>query len=91
MSTCEDLPITIPVILALYIMIAVVQAFNSSLAVGSSFYPLFSPIVMPARLAFGPSVWEVVLFLSILIGTSLFFVWLAGRIYRGASFPPLSF
>ncbi|HKK74084.1 MAG TPA: ABC transporter permease [Saprospiraceae bacterium] len=76
------LPITIPVILALYIMIAAVQAPNSSLAVGSSFFPLFSPIVMPARLAFGPPVWEVVLSLSILIGTSLFFVWLAGRIYR---------
>ncbi|GAB5553393.1 MAG: ABC transporter permease [Saprospiraceae bacterium] len=76
------LPITIPVILALYIMIAAVQAPNSSLAVGSSMFPLFSPIVMPARLAFGPPVWEVVLSLSILIGTSLFFVWLAGRIYR---------
>lgn len=76
------LPITIPVILALYIMIAAVQAPNSSLAVGSSMFPLFSPIVMPARLAFGPPVWEVVLSLSILIGTSLFFVWLSGRIYR---------
>lgn len=76
------LPITIPVILALYIMIAAVQAPNSSLAVFSSMFPLFSPIVMPARLAFGPPVWEVVLSLSILIGTSLFFVWLAGRIYR---------
>lgn len=76
------LPITIPVILALYIMIAAVQAPNSSLAVFSSMFPLFSPIVMPARLAFGPPVWEVVLSLSILIGTSLFFVWLSGRIYR---------
>lgn len=76
------LPITIPVILALYIMIATVQAPNSSLAVGASFFPLFSPIVMPARLAFGPPVWEVILSISILIGTSLFFVWLAGRIYR---------
>jgi ABC-2 type transport system permease protein len=76
------LPITIPVILALYIMIAAVQAPNSSLAIGSSFFPLFSPIVMPARLAFGPPVWEVVLSMALLIGTSLFFVWLSGRIYR---------
>lgn len=76
------LPITIPVILALYIMIAAVQAPNSSLAVGASFFPLFSPIVMPARLAFGPPVWEVVLSVSLLIGTALFFVWLSGRIYR---------
>ncbi|MEO0339605.1 MAG: ABC transporter permease [Bacteroidota bacterium] len=76
------LPITIPVILALYIMIVAVQAPNSSLAVGSSMFPLFSPIVMPARLAFGPPVWEVVLSMSLLIGTALFFVWLSGRIYR---------
>lgn len=76
------LPITIPVILALYIMIAAVQAPNSSLAVGSSFFPLFSPIVMPARLAFGPPAWEIILSLVLLIGTSLFFVWLSGRIYR---------
>jgi len=76
------LPITIPVILALYIMIVAVQAPNSSLAVGSSLFPLFSPIVMPARLAFNPPVWEVVLSLSLLIGTALFLVWLSGRIYR---------
>jgi ABC-2 type transport system permease protein len=63
-------------------MIAAVQAPNSSLAVWSSMFPLFSPIVMPARLAFNPPVWEVVLSVSILIGTSLFFVWLSGRIYR---------
>ena len=76
------LPITIPVILALYIMIVAVQAPNSSLAVWSSMFPLFSPIVMPARLAFSPPVWEVVLSMSLLIGTALFFVWLSGRIYR---------
>jgi ABC-2 type transport system permease protein len=76
------LPITIPVIIALYIMIVAVQAPNSSLAVGSSLFPLFSPIVMPARLAFHPPVWEVVLSLALLIGTALFLVWLSGRIYR---------
>lgn len=76
------LPIAIPVILALYIMMAAVQAPNSSLSVWSSIFPLFSPIVMPARLAFSPPVWEVVLSISILIGTAIFFVWLSGRIYR---------
>lgn len=76
------LPITIPVILALYIMIVAVQAPNSSLAVGASFFPLFSPIVMPARLAFGPPVWEILVSLALLVGTSLFFVWLSARIYR---------
>lgn len=76
------IPITIPVILAFYIMIVVIQAPNSSLAVWSSIFPLFSPIVMPARLAFGPPIWEVLVSIAVLIGTAIFFVWLSGRIYR---------
>jgi ABC-2 type transport system permease protein len=76
------IPITIPVILAFYIMFVAIQAPNSSLAVGSSLFPLFSPIVMPARLAFGPPTWEVILSMLLLAGTSIFFVWLSGRIYR---------
>lgn len=76
------IPITIPVILAFYIMIVAIQAPNSSLAVWSSIFPLFSPIVMPARLAFSPPVWEVVLSVVLLAATAIFFVWLSGRIYR---------
>jgi len=76
------LPITIPVIIAFYIMIVAIQAPNSSLAVWSSIFPLFSPIVMPARLAFDPPVWEILLSVALLIGTAIFFVWLSGRIYR---------
>ena len=76
------LPITIPVILALYIMIVAVRTPHSSLAVWSSIFPLFSPIVMPARLAFDPPMWQVALSLAVLVGTVLFFVWLSGRIYR---------
>jgi ABC-2 type transport system permease protein len=76
------LPVSIPVILALYIMMVAVQAPHSSLAVWSSIFPLFSPIVMPARLAFDPPVWQILLSIALLIASVLFFVWLAGRIYR---------
>ncbi len=76
------IPITIPVLLAFYIMMVAVQAPNSSLAVWSSIFPLFSPIVMPARLAFGPPVWEIALSMALLAASSVFFVWLSGRIYR---------
>lgn len=76
------LPITIPVILAFYIMMVSVQSPNSSLAVWSSLFPLFSPIVMPARLAFDPPMWEIVLSVVLLIAAAIFFVWLSGRIYR---------
>lgn len=76
------IPITIPVIIAFYIMIVAIQAPNSSLAVWASIFPLFSPIVMPARLAFSPPLWEVLLSMLLLVATAVFFVWLSGRIYR---------
>jgi ABC-2 type transport system permease protein len=76
------IPITIPVIIAFYIMFKAVESPHSSLSVWSSIFPLFSPIVMPARLAFDPVWWQLVLSVVILAATSIFFVWLSGRIYR---------
>lgn len=76
------IPITIPVVLALYIMMVAVKSPNSSLAVWASIFPLFSPIVMPSRLAFSPPVWQIVLSVVVLIATCIFFVWLSARIYR---------
>ena len=76
------IPITIPVAIAFYIMITAVQSPNSTLAVFSSIFPLFSPIVMPARLAFEPPIWQLLVSMVVLIGTCIFFTWIAGRIYR---------
>lgn len=76
------IPITIPVLIAFYIMIVAVRAPESNLAVWSSIFPLFSPIVMPARLAFNPPFWEIALSVTVLAATSIFFVWLSARIYR---------
>ncbi len=76
------LPITLPVIAAIYIMFAAVRSPDSSLAVWSSIFPLFSPIVMPARLPFHPPAWQIALSLTVLIATVIGLVWLAGRIYR---------
>ena len=76
------IPITLPVIMALYIMIVAIRAPHSNLAVWSSIFPLFSPIVMPARLAFNPPLWEIVVSIVVLGLSSIFFVWLSARIYR---------
>ncbi|MBL7815143.1 MAG: ABC transporter permease [Saprospiraceae bacterium] len=76
------LPITIPVIVAIYIMMAAVRSPDSSLAVWSSIFPLFSPIVMPARLPFHPPAWQIALSLTFLVATVIGLVWIAGRIYR---------
>lgn len=74
--------VVIPVILAFYVMMAALQAPNSSLAVGGSIFPLFAPIVMPARLPFSPPGWEVAISLVSVLAFAGFMVWLAGRIYR---------
>src|SRR5699024_3553073 len=76
------LPITIPVLMAFYIMITTLRVPDSSLAVWSSIFPLFSPIVMPARLAFDPPWWQIILSLVLLAGSVILFVWFSGRIYR---------
>ena len=81
-SQTLTIPITIPVILALYIMLAAIQNPNSSLAVWSSIFPLFAPIVMPARLAFEPPLWQIVASLVSVFLFSALMVWMASRIYR---------
>jgi ABC-2 type transport system permease protein len=69
-------------VIAFFIAMSDMDNPNSGIAVFGSMFPLFSPIVMPARLAFDPPLWEVLLSMVILIGSAVFFVWLSGRIYR---------
>ncbi len=74
--------VAIPVIIAFYIGIAVIENPTSSLATWSSMVPLFSPIVMPARIVFEPPISQVIASIVILFLTCIFFVWISGRIYR---------
>ncbi len=77
------LPVTIPIILAFYIVAFVgIRNPDSGLMVFASLFPLFSPIVMPFRMAFSPPAWQIGLSLALVIAAAFFFVWLAGRIYR---------
>jgi ABC-2 type transport system permease protein len=75
-------PVMIPIILAIYIGISAGQAPDSALAVFASYFPLFSPIVMPIRILFDPPWWEILLSIGILALGVVLFVWLSGRIYR---------
>ena len=61
---------------------AILENPNGSLAVFGSMFPLFSPVLMPVRLAFDPPLWQVLVSVLLLLGTAVFFVWLSGRIYR---------
>lgn len=75
-------PISMLLVVGFLLMIAAIRNPNSGLALWSSLVPFFSPILMPARLAFNPPWWEIALSLVLLIAASLFFVWLSARIYR---------
>jgi len=76
------MPVMIPIIVGLMMLQGVITNPNGSMAVIGSMIPLVSPIIMPARLAFDPPMWQVFLSIAILILTCVFFAWLAGRIYR---------
>ena len=76
------LPITIPLILGIFVMMNAIQSPDSSIAFWFSIIPLTSPIVMMVRIPFGVPYWEVALSMALLVLTFLGSVWLAGKIYR---------
>jgi len=76
------LPITIPLILGIFVMMNVVQNPESSIAFWFSIIPFTSPIVMMVRIPFGVPYWELALSMGLLIITFIGSVWLAGKIYR---------
>ncbi len=81
-------PITMPIILAIIIMINAINQPESSLATWSSMIPFFSPIVMMARIPFGvPGTvpyWQLGLSMALLVAGFLLTTWLSAKIYRTA-------
>ncbi|RSK40726.1 ABC transporter permease [Mangrovimonas spongiae] len=77
------LPILMPLILAVYIGIfTVIEDPHGTISTVFSFIPLTSPVVMLMRIPFGVPIWQQLLSLAILIGTFIFTVWFAAKIYR---------
>ena len=76
------LPITIPLILGIFVMMNAVQSPDSPVVFWFSIIPLTSPIVMMVRIPFGVPYWQVALSMGLLVLTFLGSVWLAGKIYR---------
>jgi ABC-2 type transport system permease protein len=71
-----------PIILSIILISPIIENPTSALARWMSIFPLFSPVLMPARLAFEPPLWELLLSMVMLAGSAVFFIWLSGRIYR---------
>ncbi len=76
------LPITMPIILGIFIMMNAVQNPSGSLAVWGSIIPFTSPIVMMARIPFGVPWWQLGLSMVSLIIGFLFTTWMSAKIYR---------
>lgn len=80
------LPITMPIIFGIVIMTKAVNEPTSGLAVFGSLFPLFSPIVMMARIAHGVGdvvpLWQLLTSMALLIVGFIITTWLAAKIYR---------
>ncbi len=76
------LPVTIPLILALFVLINAINNPDSSVAFWFSIIPFTSPVVMMARIPFGVPLWEVLLSMGLLIVTFIGMTWVAAKIYR---------
>ncbi|WP_178983852.1 ABC transporter permease [Winogradskyella helgolandensis] len=77
------LPILMPLILAVYVgVFTVIEDPHGTVSTVFSFVPLTSPVVMLMRIPFGVPLWQQGLSLLLLIGTFIFAVWFAAKIYR---------
>lgn len=77
------MPITILVVGAVLLMMPMLEAPQAAWAVIVSQVPLFSPVLMVARVATGVAApWEAPLALFFLAAGVVSAVWLAGRVYR---------
>ncbi|MFP3860355.1 MAG: ABC transporter permease [Bacteroidales bacterium] len=76
------LPITIPLILAIIVMINAINSPQGDVAFWFSIIPFTSPILMMVRIPFGVPYWEVALSMILLILTFIGTTWLSGKIYR---------
>lgn len=79
------LPITIPLIISGSIAFSILDNPNSDLAFWASLFPLSSPVVMTARLAFmnlATDWWQLALSITILVVTIMVLMKISGRIYR---------
>jgi len=76
------LPITIPLIVSVVTLSAVINEPEGPLAFWLSIIPLTSPVVMMMRLPFIVPTWQLILSMALLVLCFFFTTWMAGKIYR---------
>ncbi|MDR2466052.1 MAG: ABC transporter permease [Prevotellaceae bacterium] len=75
-------PVMIPLILGFTMMTHTIRFPDSPLSFWASMIPLTSPIVMPARVAFGVPLWEIALSFALLCVTLAGMCYISAKIYR---------
>ena len=91
-SACSDLkdaqsmmqPAILLIMLPYLASFMTIRAPESGLVVGMSMFPTVTPFIMMMRLAIppGPPVWQVIASVLIVLASTTFLVWAAGRIFR---------
>lgn len=77
------MPILMPLILAVYVgVFTVIEDPHGTISTVFSFIPFTSPVVMLMRIPFGVPIWQQIVSLLLLVGTFMFTVWFAAKIYR---------
>lgn len=76
-------PITMPLIIPILFMPAIMGNPDSPLAVALSLIPFFSPILMTARIAATTvPFWQIALSVVLTLTTLYFSIWIASKVYR---------
>ena len=77
-----QMPVTIPLMIAYFIILMAFQNPDSQLAVWGSLIPFTSPIVMLARIPYGVPMWQLVLSFALLLLTFIACAWASAKIYK---------
>lgn len=77
-------PVMLVVMVPMFLMGSVLQEPNSIVATSVSFFPFATPMLMILRQSVPPGVpsWQPLLGVGLVLATTLFCVWAAGRIFR---------
>ncbi len=76
------MPVVLIMVFSLYAAMGSAENTDGPTAFYASLFPLTSPIVMMVRIPFGVPLWQELLSVALLYGTTFVMIWISGRIYR---------
>ncbi|MCJ8152400.1 ABC transporter permease [Chryseobacterium sp. SSA4.19] len=72
----------LPLMLGMYGSISLMNNPDGPLGFWLSIIPFTSPVAMIARIPYGVPAWQIALSIGLLLGTTIFMIFVAGKIYR---------